>query len=359
MSDQRGTVTVVVGGLYGSESKGAMCALLAAEDIEQGRRHVGIRVGGSQAGHTAYDPQGRRWALRHVPVAAVVDPDAQLVIARGSEIDVEVLADEIARLEAAGIPVVDRLSVDGNATVIDPEHKEAEAGQGLTDRLGSTAKGVGAARAARIMRTARRYGDLDPSLRPPVGVDWDTPSTLHRLAGNGARLVVEGVQGQGLSMYGPHYPKSTSSACDAATFLGMAGLSVWGRGIRGDVSVVVVARPYPIRVAGNSGPMRDETTWEALGLPPEYTTVTKKVRRVGAWDPDLLLEAVRANGAPSPRVGFAMGMLDHRFPEVAGKGWDGLSPESLNWLAKVEFYVGARLVAVGTGPTSWTMAGAL
>ena len=156
-----GSVTVVVGGQFGSESKGAACGFLAERDLQIGLPHAAVRVGGSQAGHSVYDDTGTRWALRHIPVAAVTNHDAKLLIARGSEIDPLVLEDEITRLESAGIPVRHRLRVDPSATIIEPEHLALETdndGANLVGRVGSTGKGVGAARAARIMRTAQTWG---------------------------------------------------------------------------------------------------------------------------------------------------------------------------------------------------------
>ena len=57
--------------------------------------------------------------------------------------------------------------------------------------------------------------------------------------------------------------------------------------------VLLVARTYPIRVAGNSGPLKNELTWEEISRRVgkqvmERTTVTNKIRRVGEWDEELL-----------------------------------------------------------------------
>jgi hypothetical protein len=140
----------------------------------------------------------------------------------------------------------------------------------------------------------------------------------------------------------------------------MAGISPWRmlNDLDGvdliDMSVWAVARVYPIRVAGPSGPLVNETTWEALGLPEERTTVTKKVRRVGGWDPHLVAGAVEANGG-APTVKIALTMLDQKFPDlanvsethiVAGHG------EAMAWLNQVEYDSGASVRMVTTGPNS-------
>lgn len=121
----------------------------------------------------------------------------------------------------------------------------------------------------------------------------------------------------------------------------------------------VVARVYPIRVAGNSGPMKGETTWEALGLEPEKTTVTQKIRRVGAWDADLVRRAVQANGGEKS-VRVVITMLDQVIPELAdfepGEFLDGLPPvlEKVNdWIEEHASFdkVGALVGAITFGPT--------
>ena len=64
--------------------------------------------------------------------------------------------------------------------------------------------------------------------------------------------------------------------------------------------VLLVARTYPIRVAGNSGPLKNELTWEEISRRVgkqvvERTTVTNKIRRVGEWDEELLDNAITLN----------------------------------------------------------------
>ena len=59
-------VTVVVGGQYGSEGKGKVCAHLAMTD------HVDcmVRCGGPNSGHTV-DIYGQRYQLRQVPAGFI------------------------------------------------------------------------------------------------------------------------------------------------------------------------------------------------------------------------------------------------------------------------------------------------
>lgn len=348
-SGRQGLVTVVVDGQYGSTGKGAVCGFLAYEDAGSGQAHVGIRVGGSQAGHTVIDGEGRAWPLRHVPVA-FVNPDALLVIAAGSEVDLDVLNREVEELEAAGFKIASRLYVDAQATWLESHYLEHEKAMKLNARLGSTGKGVGAARASRIMRAARLIKDAD---RVPGHVT-DTAKLVGAMLAAGRHAVIEGTQGYALGLHAGHYPYCTSTDCRAVDFLAQAGISPWGPGVT-DIRVVVTARTHPIRVAGNSGPMRDETTWAELGLPEELTTVTKKVRRVGGWDPQLVRDAVAANGGPSYNVVLAITMLDHMFRDLAGKRNGDLSDDALDWLDAVAHDTGASVAITSTAPGLFTV----
>lgn len=333
-------LSVVVGGQFGSEAKGTVTAWLAQQCLNP----VVVRVGGPNAGHTVYDDGGREWKLRQIPVG-FVNPGADLVISAGSEIDLEVLHDEITELEAAGHTIRNRLFIDGEATVLTQTHRAMETASELTAYIGSTGKGVGGARADRVMRNAERIKDLG-------GVDWtsaDTVSGIRASLRDGQPVIIEGTQGYGLGLHAGYYPFCTSSDVRAIDFMSQVGISPWQHNI-GALNIWIVYRTRPIRVAGNSGMLHGETTWGELGLPDEYTTVTKKVRRVGEWDPDLALRALEANGHPSPCTRVAMMMVDQMFPEVAGM--TSLSPEAAAWIGDRETELGHPIDLVGTGPQS-------
>lgn len=371
-------LSVVVDGQFGSCGKGAVAAWLAhPEQNNAGRRRVvAVRVGGPNAGHTVYAPRctppdddkqcgtcdrwGHPWRLRQIPTAAVCNPNADLVIAAGSEIDLDVLRAEIEGLEAHGIQVGNRLYIDLNATIIQPEHKDREERDRMVDRIGSTAKGIGAARADRIMREADTVRTADTAHREFYNgephrllgrlMTVDTAELLYNRLEAGAHVVIEGTQGYGLGLHTEYYPQTTSGDCRAIDFLAQAGISPWGVEGMIDLQVWVVVRPYPIRVAGNSGPLAGETTWEALGLPEEKTTVTQKVRRVGQWDPQLVQAAIRANGGPSPAVMIALTMADHIDRDVEGLT-DPLSARLVeSFIDRVENETKTPVALVGTSP---------
>lgn len=352
-------LSVVVGGQFGSEAKGAVTARIARQSLAGGTSNlVVVRVAGHNAGHTAYDAEGRAWALRTVPVAVVVDPNVTAVIAAGSEVNPGVLMQEVNDLEDAGIKVRHRLYIDPAATWLEDSHIEREGGLKMHERTGSTGKGVGAARADRVMRTAKTIGEW-PALGDFGIVKPDTGKVLRGFSRNaGTHVIIEGTQGYGLGVHTRHYPLTTSSDCRAIDFLAMAGIDPVAFD---EYEVWVVLRRFPIRVAGPSGELKDEKTWEELGLPTELTTVTKKPRRVGEWDAELAAEAVEANGG-ADIVKVAFSMADQAIPEIAGldgnywterdKAPEHARGELAELLDNVTADAGARIHLIGTGPNT-------
>lgn len=348
-----GKLQVIVGGQAGSEGKGAVCAALATP--EQAPENIcAVRVAGPNAGHSAVATDGTKWALRQIPVAAVVNPGALLHIAAGSEVDITVLLDETKRLEDAGISIRDRLTIDPMATILEPRHIEQENARQISGRIGSTSKGIGAARADRIWREAALVRDTD--LADSYNIEPVAPLLLSALRW-GTKVQIEGTQGHWLGLHHEFYPQVTSSNTRAIDFAAMAGVNPWDAAVT-EFEVWVVFRSRPIRVAGASGPLPGETTWDELGLEREYTTVTKKLRRVGSWDAHRAAAAIQDNGG-APVVSAALTMVDHEFPEVAGLTGTHANLESaipsvsaVEWLHDRQREIGAPIRYVGTGPAT-------
>lgn len=319
-------VSIVVGAQYGSEGKGKVAFRLAREE---GAR-LAVRVGGPNSGHTVVY-QGQTRVLRQLPVAAWL-PGTVCVLPPGSYLDPEVLRAELA-LTGLG---PERLVIDPHAWLVGPADREVEAAWNEGSPIGSTRSGTGAAVARRISRQgpgtlAKHHPALAPYLRPAL-------TALRDALDAGERVVIEGTQGSGLSLlHAEEYPHATSRDTTAAGFLAEAGLSPF------DVDdVVLVARALPIRVAGPSGPLPGETTWEAVSRSAgravlEHTTVTRRVRRVGGFDAGLVRRAIALN-RPSRVV------LNHV---------DYLATDDLDRLAfveRVEAAIGRRVDLVGLGP---------
>lgn len=340
-------VDIVVGGQFGSEAKGHVCAVLARR---QSHRSINIRVGGPNAGHTVIQ-DGVAFPFRHLPVAAVIGT-GPLYLAPGSEVDIDVLASEMELCERHGHSVDGRVWVSSQATILEPHHRLAEEASGIQGRIGSTAKGIGAARVSRLERTAATASD-SPHLERLRGLGVKVfPYQTSGLPDG--RHLIEGTQGYGLGLHAGFYPTCTAGDCRNVDFLAQSGLPL---NIR--QTTWVVFRTFPIRVAGNSGPLKDEVTWEFLlelsqgYIQPERTTVTKKVRRIGMWDDQLAIEALEANGGPHDTVQPVLTFVDYLDPALAGSvSWDKLRSSQLAWpwVERTEERLGSEFALFTTGP---------
>ncbi|MCI0562311.1 MAG: adenylosuccinate synthetase, partial [Nitrososphaera sp.] len=156
-------------------------------------------------------------------------------------------------------------------------------------------------------------------------------------------------QGFGLSLlHSPYYPKVTSRDTTAASFVAEVGLSPL------DVTeVILVIRAFPIRVAGDSGPLPNQTDWETVGREGgwassivEYTSVTRKVRRVARFDSAVVKEAIQTN-APTTVV---LNHVDYVDATCVRTGCITHKIES--FVRQVESQIGTSIAYVGLGPTS-------
>lgn len=325
-------VTVVVGGQYGSEGKGKVAHHLY---LQHGAA-AAVRVGGANSGHTVITADGRKHVLRQLPVAAVAERSL-LFLPPGNYLDAGVLLAEIDRYAISP----DRLYIDPAASVILDEDRQQELRDGLTGRIGSTASGTGAAVARRLARAgaprAEDVAELAPFVRP-------TAPGLRSLLRQGARVVLEGTQGFGLSvLHGGHRDFATSRDTTASGFLAEAGLSPL------DVAeVVMVIRALPIRVAGNSGPLPRETTWRDVAVQAgqpgleEQTTVTRRTRRVARFDPDVVRRAIDVN-QPTTLV---LNHVDY-LADLADPSGRGAAAEAV---VQIEASIGRRVDLIGTTP---------
>ena len=334
-------VSVVVGGQFGSEGKGKVALDLARRDPST---EIAVRPGGSNSGHTGYSRDGRKLILRQLPAAAI-DGNLLAVLPAGSYVDVDLLEQEIQLLGLDPRQVI----VDPRAHVITEDHRSWERKSGLTESIGSTGSGTGAAVLARIGRFARVAPLGTPAAEVTALLPYlqDASAILGDALIRGKRVVIEGTQGYGLSpIHGDAWPKATSRDTTAAAFLSETGLSPFWVD-----QIVLVLRSYPIRVAGDSGPLLDEVTWEevqscagATSPLQEFTSVTHKLRRVGRFDAVIVRKAIAANRPTN----IVLNHLDH----IDARAFDGraFSQRALDFLRKVERDIGDRITQVGTSP---------
>jgi adenylosuccinate synthase len=330
-------VTIVVGGQYGSEGKGKVVALRASRVPAPWL----VRCGGPNSGHTV-TIAGKDVILRQVPCCS--EPDrATFCISAGCLIDEPILLHE---LDLLGI-TRSRIIVDPRAVLITESDKEAERRE--LGEIGSTCSGTGSAQIRRISRRpdVRLSGD-SASIRARCRVETVAP-LLHDVIDDGGHVIVEGTQGFALSLlHGAVYPFVTSRDTTAAGFAMEVGLSP-----RLIDEIVMVVRTFPIRVGGPSGPFSNEITWEEVGrlagspeTIPEYTSVTRRLRRVAHFD----MDAVKlASGYNRPTSLAVMGLdrLDHK--NVHATKWTQLSDCAKQFIANLESSTSVPVSVVGTG----------
>lgn len=337
------SVTVVVGGQYGSEGKGKAVSLIARQ---AGEATSVVRCGGPNSGHTVVE-HGRRYSFRLLPAGCVYGREG--FIAPAAIIDLGVLRSEI---EGYGIQP-GRLSVDPYSVVITPDMRLQETT--LIERISSTGSGAGAALAAKTLRgpDVRLVRDVLSDhawLRPFVR---DVRSELQDRLSRGHRVILEGTQGFGLSLHHSRmFPQTTSRDTTAGQFVMEAGVSP----LQVD-QVVLVVRTFPIRVAGaNAGPLRNEITWNELAdecgsteALREFTTVTKKLRRVARFDMGLVRDACSVN-QPTSLVVHGLDYLGWENRDVGS--FFGLNQAAQAFLWRLQTDTGVKVAMAFTGPSN-------
>jgi len=328
---------IVVGGQYGSEGKGKVVALSAAELKEPWV----VRCGGPNSGHTI-SIYGQDIVLRQVPAGAG-HPGAVLLLSAGCAIDEDIF---LAELDWLKVPK-ERIVVDPRAVLINATDRAAE--QLCVHHIGSTGSGTGAALIRRMSRDAEvKLANKSERLNDRVRLQSVAP-LLHEHLGHGGDLIIEGTQGFGLSLlHGGPYPFVTSRDTTASAFAMEVGISP-----RHVNAITLVLRTFPIRVGGNSGPFRNEITWEEVqrlsGAPvvyPEFTSVTQRLRRVAMFDLNLVKAAVTYN-LPTALAVMGLDRFDHK--NAGASLISDLSAQSIKFVEWLESETGIPVDWIGTG----------
>lgn len=297
---------VLVDGQFGSTGKGLLAAVLA--HYGQGRiTHVTTNAG-PNSGHTAYwsaeipyhavakgfQIEQQKIMTQQIPVASVflnkLGTPAHTLLNAGAIIDPKILADEAELYGMLG-----KYDIHPNAAVITPDSRAADVK--TVHNIASTGKGVGPAIQAKIGRTpgyiaADHYHPLMlPQWATREGRTWDNLWRWDRDV-----VFVETAQGFSLGLNSSFYPNVTSRECTVMQAL--ADARIPAQALR---NVAACYRTYPIRVgntensSGGFYPDQEETTWEAIGVEPELTSVTKRVRRVFTWSDIQFRDSIAAN----------------------------------------------------------------
>lgn len=275
----------LVDGQFGSTGKGLAEQCLA---LLHGHRvtHVTTNAG-PNSGHTTYDHDtGGKIVTKQIPsfstTLARLNRQPPLLINAGAMVDPKIL---LAEMQAfPGINV----RLHPHAAAILPDHKEAPIPS--IQQVASTNKGTGPALAAKVLRekfaVVENRHEFRHVFQGLPAWDW-----------NRHCVFVSTAQGFSLGLNSGFYPFTTCRECTVQQAL--ADASIPARRLR---KVIATYRTYPIRVGntpnGSSGPGypdQPEISWDTLGVEPEVTTVTGRIRRVFVWSDAQFVQSLHAN----------------------------------------------------------------
>lgn len=338
---------------FGSCGKGLIGGYLATKN----NYHFAIESYGVQAGHTVIKEDGTTYVVQQLP-QSLINEDTKLYIGAGAVIDLDQLEKEVDEYLGGKENAKGKLFIHPRASVILPQHKEWER---ANIRSGSTFKGVGAASGFKVMR----HPDHKLMRDFPEWADFiaDTADIACADLENGKTGILEVAQGFELGLnHGFQYPNCTSRECTP-----MQGLSDNGIPPLHVRDTYGVIRTYPIRISNEmakaeggeaySGDGGTEITWEEVerraGAPlgtfssKEYTTVTKKLRRVFEFDVERIKRAVRLTGVNKLALNFIQYI---NFEDAGITEFEKLSQKSKDFIAMLEKETGVPVVLIGTGP---------
>ncbi len=237
-------IDIVCGMQYGDEGKGASAAMLHVENAY----YWTARTGGSQAEHR-FRYRGQPYRMRVLPCAAAIDPTIKAYITAGMVIRPDILHDEVTKYAPQN------LIIDRNACISRPIDKlQSQHDENFVTR-GGYGMGISTALCKKIRREDRSIIAQEYYGTANVVNDHIFNHVWHKEHG-----LIEASQGALLSLNHGDYPYVTSYDVTAPAVMAAAG--VGHRYIR---HIYGIVRAFPMRVAGNSGPMLGgEIDWETI-----------------------------------------------------------------------------------------------
>ena len=344
-------ITIVMDGQAGSCGKGKICGYLSKKDGFA----ISTNNWSSNAGHTYVEDNGEKIVVSHLPMA-MLNPQCKLVLNAGCIITPEILFEEIEKYRNI---IGDRkIYIHPRAMIILEKHREEEK---RIIKSGSTFKGCGSALAEKIMRKpgiilAKDYFENCSNDLKEIIEIVDTSKMINECKKN---ILIEGAQGQDLDInYGLNYPNVTSRMCSASQLIADAGVSPFKV-----KDIYMIIRPYPIRISNKTNigeniysgdyAESDEITWSEVKKRcgcnidlEEYTTITKKVRRVFEMNWDRLKHNVMINQPTQIILNFAQ-YIDWNAYQC--KSYDELPNKVKEFIEKIEKLTDTPVTIIGTG----------
>lgn len=344
-------VTIVIDGQAGSCGKGKICGYISQKD----NFCIATNNWASNSGHTYVSDNGNKIIVSHIPMA-MLNKSTKLCINAGAIITPDILEREL--IEFKDIIGDRNLYIHPRAMVIMEKHINEEKEK---IKSGSTFKGCGAALSEKIMRSPKTvlfkdyYSNLSDYSKSKIEV-IDTSVLLNIPTGS---IIIEGAQGADLDInYGLEYPNVTSRQCSSSQLIADAGLSPFKV-----KDIIMVIRPYPIRISNKTDVGIDiysgdyagskEISWEEVKNRcnadiklEEYTTVTKKIRRVFEMNWDRLKYNVMINSPTQIVLNFAQ-YIDWNAYQC--KNYNDLPKKVKQFIKKIEYETNIPVSMIGTG----------
>ena len=273
---------------------------------------------------------GKKTVLHLIP-AGILHAGVKSYIGNGVVLCLRALFTEIAALEAAGVPVMERLHISPACALILPSHsaldQAREAARGA-NKIGTTGRGIGPAYEDKIARRGLRLADLmhpetfrerlrelmdfhnfqlehyyhaAPVSYDDVAAEWlayaarvrplitDVTLAAYRHREAGDHIIFEGAQGAMLDIDHGTYPFVTSSST-------AAGGAATGSGVgpRHLDYILGIAKAYSTRVGGGPFPteLLNATGKHLAEVGHEYGATTGRARRCGWIDLPALRRAI-------------------------------------------------------------------
>ncbi len=322
-----GKSVVILGTQWGDEGKGKIVDLLTDQ-----AEVVARFQGGHNAGHTLVI-EGKKTVLHLIP-SGILRDDVLCLIGNGVVLSPEALLEEIAGLEATGVPVKDRLALSAACPLILPYHIALDQAREIARgeaKIGTTGRGIGPAYEDKAARRGLRLGDMlnagrfaeqlkdvleyhnftlvnyykaqaldyqllleqalaqAEQLKPLIA---DVTGTLHAYREAGRNLLFEGAQGSLLDIDHGTYPYVTSSnttAGGASTGSGFGPLYL--------DYVLGITKAYTTRVGSGPFPTElfDEVGRHMAEKGHEFGATTGRARRCGYLDLVALKHSMQIN----------------------------------------------------------------
>jgi adenylosuccinate synthase len=319
--------TVVAGAFWGDEGKGKITSYLALKDNVD----LCVRTGSVNAAHTVYY-KGKRYALHMVP-STFVNKKCRLLIGPGANVEIPQFMKEVKETG-----VQDRVGVDRQASIIEPNHSSIDKSDNHLRSLGTTGRGVGPAIQERVKRSAKLAKDM-PELESFLA---DAAEEANDAIDEDQTVILEGTQGLMLSLYHGSYPYVTSRDTSAAAICSESGVGPSQVG-----TVLVVYKAFITRVGAGELPdelPRDEAIRRGWF---EVAAGTGRNRRSAPFNFDLATRVAKIHGATEA----AVTKLDILYPSCKNaRSYDQLPQKGKDFITKIEKAIDANVTIIGTGP---------